>query len=715
MRDNRMDFAALTEEVNNSIARGRPERAAALLTDFSKESGNRGQSLLAQGLASYIHQDLPRTVQFMIQASEVLVESEYPAINSLYSTAYLNSQLGIPETERPARVRGRSFYQKNLSVLQVLDPELAEEVDKSPWPDDLILIDFWGGLYFSSFRTLHIMNQDLKKKLARHLKARIPISIGGTGTGWELLFCLNHQVDLLHGMTRPHYYFEPRPDWIKAQLHLRDLSEALNREELIIFGGSSLAEKTRRIFGTLRYNFPSILVGNQKTAEPQLSIITREITSGIPKERVRDYYASEEFKGRQRRIAAGEIQPRILVNTCRWTTFLKYCARDFEKAFSRIGCDTRYLIEENDVQSILPALHWSELDAFRPDAIFMVSHSRPSMAYAPPELPFIAYIQDKCGPLADHPDLAGEITPEDLFICLSLEHQRFLVDKNVPREQTYLMPVPVDESLFYPLPEHHELAPKYAAEVGFVKHGTPHVEEAFSLFLRQLAAGIQNERMSQGVAWIFKDLYRFSCQDLDTCWYEPEMEEFVFSRVSSFQDELRHFLKLQVAKFHCTVYSPAWRYQFLEALDQAGIEVALYGKNWSQNKRLSHLDRGPVDRERELNFVYNFNRVNLSINHSLSMTHRMVECALAGGFLMAAAHAREKDYLPASDYFEPERELVLFDSRQDLIDRCRHYLAHPRERQDIARAMRERALRNHTCVAGATSVLKKWRELLRSP
>ena len=387
---------------------------------------------------------------------------------------------------------------------------------------------------------------------------------------------------------------------------------------------------------------------------------------------------------------------------------------DFEKAFAKLGCRTRFIIEENDVQALMPAFYWRELDEFKPDAVFMISHARPSMSYLPPELPFISYVQDKCGPLLTLPDLAGHVTEKDLFICLSREHRRFLTAKNVPAENTFIMPVPVDELLFHPLPEDHLKASEYTVDASFVKHGTPHAEEAFARFLKRSFGALRDERTKRTLTDLFRELYRATCEDPSRCRYEDEMHAFVEEKLSGAMDEsVRHFLRQCVSSFHCEVYSPAWRYRFLEALDEAGVELALYGKNWSENKKLFHLDRGPVDRERELNYVYNFTRINLSINHMLSMTHRLVECALAGGFMLVAYHPPEKDCEPAGDYFEPGKELIFFDSPADLIEKCRYYLAHEEERRRIAEALRSRALHEHTSVAGARTVLEKWRELLR--
>jgi spore maturation protein CgeB len=47
-------------------------------------------------------------------------------------------------------------------------------------------------------------------------------------------------------------------------------------------------------------------------------------------------------------------------------------------------------------------------------------------------------------------------------------------------------------------------------------------------------------------------------------------------------------------------------------------------------------------------------------------------------------------------HYEIGREIVCYRSREELVERCRYYLAHDEERERIRRAGHERALRDHT-------------------
>ena len=119
-------------------------------------------------------------------------------------------------------------------------------------------------------------------------------------------------------------------------------------------------------------------------------------------------------------------------------------------------------------------------------------------------------------------------------------------------------------------------------------------------------------------------------------------------------------------------------------------------------------------RDRDLNAVYNYSQINLNMHPYVTMHQRLSECGLAGGFMMVADIPAGHDGSPVRRYFEPDREIVLFETTDELVDRCRYYLAHEEERGRIAEQMHERARRERTVAAGAQETLGRWRKLLLS-
>jgi spore maturation protein CgeB len=87
------------------------------------------------------------------------------------------------------------------------------------------------------------------------------------------------------------------------------------------------------------------------------------------------------------------------------------------------------------------------------------------------------------------------------------------------------------------------------------------------------------------------------------------------------------------------------------------------------------------------------------------ITARSFEIPACGAFML---HERTQE---AMDHFEDGVECVFFDSAYDLAEKTRYYLAHPEERESIARAGRNKVLANHSVDDRVAVVLNKHRTL----
>jgi len=148
------------------------------------------------------------------------------------------------------------------------------------------------------------------------------------------------------------------------------------------------------------------------------------------------------------------------------------------------------------------------------------------------------------------------------------------------------------------------------------------------------------------------------------------------------------------------------RREVIEAVRAAGIDVRCFGNGW---------DGGRLDHEAMVR-TFSTSRVNLNLansstpNPSLRMRvgayargrrpdtavrpsqikGRTFEVPGSGGFLLTdrVAHLER--------YFDVGREIAVFSSTGELIEQCRHWLAHPDERAAIADAGYRRVRAEHT-------------------
>ena len=62
----------------------------------------------------------------------------------------------------------------------------------------------------------------------------------------------------------------------------------------------------------------------------------------------------------------------------------------------------------------------------------------------------------------------------------------------------------------------------------------------------------------------------------------------------------------------------------------------------------------------------------------------------AGGFLLTNYQ------LELSDFFENGKDLVYYESREDMLRKADYYLEHESERREIARSGREKVIKHHS-------------------
>lgn len=118
--------------------------------------------------------------------------------------------------------------------------------------------------------------------------------------------------------------------------------------------------------------------------------------------------------------------------------------------------------------------------------------------------------------------------------------------------------------------------------------------------------------------------------------------------------------------------------------DELGCDfnIKIYTPNNSSTNNFSKvINMGPVDYYNEMPFVFNNSLINLNITLRSIQTGiplRAMDILGARGFLMSNW---QSDFL---ELFNPGEDLVLFESHEDLIKKCRYYLAHEKERSQIA-------------------------------
>lgn len=105
------------------------------------------------------------------------------------------------------------------------------------------------------------------------------------------------------------------------------------------------------------------------------------------------------------------------------------------------------------------------------------------------------------------------------------------------------------------------------------------------------------------------------------------------------------------------------------------------------------MNKGPIDYYNEMPYVFNNSRINLNItlrSIKSGIPLRAMDVCGAGGFLLSNYQA---DFY---DFFTPGEDIVLYESIDDMLSKCKYYLTHDSERERIAKNGRARIEKAHT-------------------
>lgn len=136
----------------------------------------------------------------------------------------------------------------------------------------------------------------------------------------------------------------------------------------------------------------------------------------------------------------------------------------------------------------------------------------------------------------------------------------------------------------------------------------------------------------------------------------------------------------------------------IEILNRLGNEfgdkykIKLYTPKSTTNfKNINNM--GSVDYYNEMPYVFNNSRINLNItlrSIKSGIPLRAMDICGAGGFLLSNYQA---DFY---DFFTPGEDIVLYESIDDMLSKCKYYLTHDSARERIAKNGRARIEEAHT-------------------
>lgn len=401
---------------------------------------------------------------------------------------------------------------------------------------------------------------------------------------------------------------------------------------------------------------------------------------------------------------------RVLVMGRRWGgSYLGQCGRSLANGFEKLGHEVLYLVEQGDFESIEPFAVQHAIHDFSPDVVVWINHLQQLLnrtGNCMQGIPFCTWLQDP--PMMDYlrsPEIREEHSELDVYFSCSRMWAKEL--ENLGYGEIPVLQAPTDPTLFTPTARGSGSRIEGRHDISYVNTIPPDtVREIFcddptsSPMRKHLYRHIYSElqpRIAEGRRLFtpeeFKDVFSDYCQRMNPEWWREHSEDAQSIEAITFS------LEHQPGRV-------ALRGLPIEWLVEDGHSVALFGQDWSDHPVLGPHYRGAIPYGHHLSDLLRASRIHVCIHSHWTLTMKVLDAFASGSFPLVRWVEPNRDDSPIQEWFEEDRDVVLFRTREELLDKTRYYLAHPREREAISRRGRDIVTQNLTYERAAQTMLE---------
>ena len=528
----------------------------------------------------------------------------------------------------------------------------------------------------------------------------------GLGSGYELLAAFNATALPITEMAEfevPVYLVESKPEIWLLNLLLHDLRPLLLAPRLRIYHDEHAEADLFVEFSKFEAAVPDVLFNldpqAQITAERvyQLSMAAKQDKAErhlVNLQQIADYYSritADEWRRKFSPEHAGQL--RVLGYISRFSSFLKYCMRDWLDGFERLGATIRLCSEtENYYLSNIEHLI-DEINCFKPDIILTIDHFRHEFAGIPEFVPFVNWIQDLLPNIINN-----KIPPSELdFTCVFVKDWLRLTELPVYEKCAIeFMPLGYNDKIYYPKNSINQ----YDCDILVVTHlcdpsltlepirnpgqytFIPNNEELNLISNKQL--------MESDFIKIYKAIDN-ACGKLkihelhDLLAINPGENEIEFNSILKEYGISINSIIVDVmirTRLHCEFLTKMKTLPVCVLIDSfEDLNVQIFGNNWDRYIRFLPYSKGSADNGSHLNNITNRAKICLNVSPGVTLHMRALETIASGSFMLSRDMKHDGSRL--TDFFSRD-EVVLYQDENDLVDKVSYFLVETSHREAIA-------------------------------
>ncbi len=370
-------------------------------------------------------------------------------------------------------------------------------------------------------------------------------------------------------------------------------------------------------------------------------------------------------------------------------------SRDALGGLAQLGCRTEQLVLDRPGQ----VSHYGQLNRvqkLQPDLVILVDLLRSGLMHSLPQSTIcVTLLRQGVTQSPNNQSLTKRIGPHD-FVCPAFDAQTdYLLQNNFPPNRLIKLPPIVNTQIFQPQQPTSAEPSRYQSDIVLIadrcttdpheyriKHDThKQLWYAVAEEIRRSVGKYQPDSAAQFLA---------QAQRCGVTLQEDDIRNYFIELIRNFLGDAvvydTYCTKLLKEKHDLKIFSWA-------AIDQTQPETPSPG--WAESPLNQHV-AGSVANGPDLNNLYNSGKIFLHLNNRSYPVSYLLDGIAAGAFFLVRSHPRDRQKDGLSEMFDLGRELITFDSPNDLADKVRYYLSHDEERKNIAQTARKKLLQQHT-------------------
>jgi hypothetical protein len=323
---------------------------------------------------------------------------------------------------------------------------------------------------------------------------------------------------------------------------------------------------------------------------------------------------------------------RVYLVTTRFSTVLQFVTRDTERAFRRLGWETRLAIESDDLKVHTDCALVRDLAEFRPDVVFMLDHLRYECVFSSlPELYHLCWIQDQMPNL--YCTRAGESIGARDFVLVTGCGADITHRYRYPRRCLVHMPFSTNLETRATLTA-ADLTAYSIPDVAFASNHGRTPEGVLPLVLNSVGGGCPPETHAILGPYLQAVLHAYETGDIP--YEDVQYQKLLEATEARTQIRLPdpHARVILAREFRLHVGGAVHRQQVLHWLKDDGVRLGIYGREWERHPEFAPYARGVVTDANVMNAIFRATPVNLQISQYSNSHIRFWNGLAAGGFFL---------------------------------------------------------------------------------